>query len=345
MPLVLAAVSPRAGTAVRLVCGILAAWIALASTPANAAVPASLRVAYPAPTASFLPLWAAHDAGFFKKNNLSVELIQVGSSTRGMAALLANQIDVLAGGGTGGVVAQLQGYSDVAIFGTNVHTWVFSIYAVSSIKDVAQLRGKKMAVTRFGGTMDFAARHFLKGQGLEPPKDIVLIQIGSSADIVPAMANGLVESGVMSVPYMFVARRLGLRELADLSQTGVRYAQAALVAKRSFLKDKRDIVEQFIRSMVEATHYLKTRPAEGMRILGRYTRTDDAEILKQAYDYHVHKLLSPVPDIRPDDIKLLLEEAALTNAKAKGANPQDFIDEAPVREVMRSGFVDQLYRK
>ena len=110
-------------------------------------------------------------------------------------------------------------------------------------------------------------------------------------------------------------------------------------------EDKRDVVGQFIRAIIEATYYLKTRPAEGMRILGRYTRTDDADILKQAYDYHVHKLLSPVPEIRPDDIKLLLEEAALTNAKAKGANPQDFIDEGPVREVVRSGLVDQLYRK
>jgi NitT/TauT family transport system substrate-binding protein len=324
---------------------IVIALISFGALRIAGAAPASLRVAYPAPTSSFLPLWAAHDAGFFKKNHLSVELIQVGSSTRGMAALLANQIDVLAGGGTGGVVAQLQGYSDVAIFGTNVHTWVFSIYAISSIKDVAQLRGKKMAVTRFGGTMDFAARHFLKGQGLEPGKDIVLIQIGSAADLVPALANGVVESGVMSVPYLFIARRLGLRELADLSQTGVRYAQAALVAKRSFLKDKREIVGQFIRAIIEAIQYLKTRPAEGMRILGRYTRTDDADILKQAYDYHVHKLLSPVPEIRPDDIKLLLEEAALTHAKAKGANPQDFIDEGPVRDVMRSGLVDQLYRK
>ncbi len=260
--------------------------------------------------------------------------------------MLANQIDVLAGGGTGSVVAQLQGYSDVAIFGTNVHTWVFSIYAVPSIKDIAQLRGKKMAVTRFGGTMDFATRHFLKGRGLEPGKDVVLIQIGSSADIVPAMANGVVESGVMSVPYLFIARRLGLRELADLSQTGIRYAQAALVAKRSFLKDKGDIVGQFIQGDGRGDPLSqRLARAEGMRILGRYTRTDDTEILKQAYDYHVHKLLSPAPDIRPEDVKLLLEEAALTNPKAKGANPQDFIDESPVREVVRSGFIDQAVPK
>ena len=269
----------------------------------------------------------------------------MGSSTRGMAALLAGQIDILAGGGTGGIIAQLQGYTDLAIFGSNVHTWVFSIYAVSSIKQISQLRGKKLAVTRFGGTMDFAARHFLKGQGLEPGKDVVLIQIGNSADIVPALANGVVEAGVMSVPYLFVARRIGLRELVDLSQSGIRYAQAAIVAKRSFLKDNREAVGGFIRALIEATHYLKTRPTEGRRILGKYTRTDDDDILRQAYDYHVNRLLSRVPDIRPDDVKLLLEEAAQNNPKAKGANPQDFIDDGPVKEVVRSGFVDQLYRK
>jgi ABC-type nitrate/sulfonate/bicarbonate transport system substrate-binding protein len=176
-------------------------------------------------------------------------------------------------------------------------------------------------------------------------KDIVLVQIGTSPDILTALSTGLIDSGVMSVPYLFLARRMGLRELADLSQNGIRYAQAALVAKRSFLRDRPDMVSRFLKAIIEATHFLKTRPADGMRVLGRYTRTDDAEILKQAYDYHVHKLLSQVPDIRPDDIKLLLEEAALTNAKAKGANPQDFIDEGPIREIVRSGFVEQLYRK
>jgi ABC-type nitrate/sulfonate/bicarbonate transport system substrate-binding protein len=315
----------------------------LRSAPANAAAPASLRIAYPAPTASFLPLWAAHDAGFFKKHDLAVELIQVGSSTRGMAALLAGQVEILAGGGTGGIIAQLQGYTDLAIFGTNVHTWVFTVYSIPAIKEIAQLRGKKMGVTRFGGTLDFAARYFLKSQGLEVNKDVMLIQVGTSADILTALANGVVESGMMSVPYLFIARRLGLRELIDLSESGVRYAQAALVARKSFLRDKREVVARFIKSQIEATHFLKTRPAEGMKILGRYTRTDDQEILRQAYHYHVDRLLSRAPDIRPDDIKLLLEEAALTNPKARGANPQDFIDEGPVREVVRSGFVEQIY--
>src|SRR5688572_27323990 len=94
----------------RVIVAIIFTWIGITAGGASgAAAPSSLRIAYPAPTASFLPLWTAQDAGFFKKHDLAVEVIQVGSSTRGMAALLAGQIDILAGGGTGGLVAQLQG--------------------------------------------------------------------------------------------------------------------------------------------------------------------------------------------------------------------------------------------
>ena len=130
-----------------------------------------------------------------------------------------------------------------------------------------------MAVTRFGGTMEFAARHFLETHGLEPGKDIVLIQIGSSADVVPAMTNGLVQSEVMSVPYLFIARRLGVRELADPSQTGVRYAQAALVAKRSFLRDKREIVDSLSDRRSRRSIILRRNPLWHAGLGSIYART------------------------------------------------------------------------
>src|SRR5881628_1886143 len=82
-----------------------------------------LRVAYPAPAGAFLPLWAAQDAGIFKKHGLMVELIAVGSSTRGVASIVSGDIDVLAGGGSSGITAQLQGYSDMALFGNLIQTF------------------------------------------------------------------------------------------------------------------------------------------------------------------------------------------------------------------------------
>ena len=317
--------------------------ILLMSRVAGAAAERPLRVAYPAPAGAFLPLWAAQDAGFFKKQGLSVELIAVGSSTRGVAAMVSGQLDILAGGGSSGITSQLQGYTDMALFANVIQTFLFSVMTQPSITDVSQLRGKRMGVTRFGGTLDFAARYYLKRFGIEPGKDISFLQIGAMPDIALAVSSGAIEAGVIGVPQNFVARKLGLRELADLSDSGARYALAAFVAKRSFLSDNHDLTVRFMKTLVEAIHFLKMRPKEGMEILKRYTRVDALDILKPAYDIHI-KLFPRVPEIFPEDLKLVLEEVAMTTPKAKGANPTSFIDGRAAKEVLNSGFAEQLYR-
>lgn len=302
-----------------------------------------LRVAYPAPAGAFLPLWVAQDAGIFKKHGLPVELVAVGSSTRGIASMVSGDIDVLAGGGSSGITAQLQGYTDMALFGNVIQTFLFSVMVQPSIANVNQLRGKKMGVTRFGGTLDFAARYYLKRNGLDPAKDVSFVQIGAMPDITLAVVTGAIESGVIGIPQNLQAKKLGLRELADLSESGARYALAAFLAKRSFLSEKHETMVRFMKTLVEAIHYLKTRPKEGMEIFKRYTRVDAPDVLKPAYDLHI-KLFPRVPEIFPDDLKLVLEEVALTNPKAAAANPASFIDDRAAKEVVKSGFADQLYR-
>jgi NitT/TauT family transport system substrate-binding protein len=302
-----------------------------------------LRIAYPAPAGAFLPLWAAQDAGIFKKHGLSVELIAVGSSTRGIAAMVSGDLDILAGGGSSGVTSQLQGYTDMALFGNVIQRFLFSVVVQPSITDASQLRGKRMGVTRFGGTLDFVARQYVKRQGMEPGKDITFVQIGAMPDIVVSVLTGAIESGVIGIPQNFLAKKQGLRELADLSESGSRYALAAFVAKRTFLAENHDRVVRFIKAEVEAIHYLKTRPKEGMEILKSYTRIDAPDILKPAYDLHI-KLFPRVPEIFPEDLKLVLEEVAMTVPKARGANPASFIDSRAVKDVIASGFVEQLYR-
>ena len=303
----------------------------------------AMRVGYPAPAGAFLPLWMANDGGLFKKHGANVELGPSGSSSRAIASMLAGHLDILAGGGTGGVITQLKGYKDMAFFGNVVNTFIFSVYTQPSITDVSQLRGKKMGVTQFGGTLDFAARHYLKTSGLEPGKDVAFIQIGSMPDIVVALSTGAIDAGTIGVPQNLVAKKQGLRELADLSQMGARYALSALVAKRSFLDKNRAQVLGFMKALTEAIHYLRNHPKEGMEIMRKYTKIDDPEILKPAYDLHI-KLFPRAPELAPEDLKLVLEEVAVTHPEAKGANPADFIDDRIVKEVIKSGFVDQLYR-
>jgi NitT/TauT family transport system substrate-binding protein len=329
-------------TWIRVNVSLVAIFILLGARGLNGAE-RPLRVAYPAPAGAFLPLWTAQDAGIFKKHGLPVELVAVGSSTRGIASMVSGDIDVLAGGGSSGITAQLQGYTDMALFGNIIQTFLFSVMVQPSITNVNQLRGKKMGVTRFGGTLDFAARYYLKRNGLDPAKDVSFVQIGAMPDIALAVVTGAIESGVIGIPQNLQAKKLGLRELADLSESGARYALAAFLAKRSFLSEKHETMVRFMKTLVEAIHYLKTRPKEGMEIFKRYTRVDAPDVLKPAYDLHI-KLFPRVPEIFPDDLKLVLEEVALTNPKAAAANPASFIDDRAAKEVVKSGFAEQLYK-
>ena len=209
--------------------------------------------------------------------------------------------------------------------------------------EVTQLRGKRMGVTRFGGTLDFVARQYIKRNGMEPGKDVTFVQVGAMPDIVVAVSTGALESGVIGVPQNFLAKKQGLRELADLSESGARYALAAFLAKRSFLTENHERLLGFMKTLVESIHYLKTHPKEAMEILRRYTRIDAPEILKLSYDLHI-RLFPKVPEIFPEDLKLVLEEVALTNPKARTVNPGSLIDGRVAKEVLSSGFADQLYR-
>lgn len=320
-------------------------WMVFAAVQTDAAAaPISLRVSYPAPTASQLPLWVAKDFKFFDKQGAAVELVYVGSSAIAIAALFSGNLDVVAGGGVGGIASYLQGYRDLALFASLNNRLNFFVYAHPSITDAAGLRGKRFGVSRFGGVGDFAARYYLKRSGLDPRKDVAMFQVGSQQELTPALARGAIDAGTVAVPQNFTAKKLGYRELADLTQSGARYASNAFLAKKQFLLDNKTRMEAFLRALVESIHFVKTRRAAALSVLARYTRTNDAEALGLIYDEYVQKVWPQIPEIHPEDLKSVLEQMAETNPKAQEINPADLVYEALVDNVVRSGLVKELYR-
>lgn len=304
-----------------------------------------LRASYPAPTTVYLPLWIAKEAGFFARNGVDVELVHVGSSPIAMAAFLAGEIDVLGGGGSSGPNAYLRGQRDLAFFTSMNNKFVFSIYGPPAMGNLAAARGKRIGVTRFGGTMDFATRHFLKLNGLDPARDVAMVQVGRVQDILTALSAGSVDVGTMAFPYDIKAREAGYRELADLAQSGVRYASSSFLGKRQFLTQQKPRVEAFVRGLIEAIHFIRTRRDEGIKILARYTRLSDMKVLEQTYDFHSRVIWPRVPEIQPEDLKLVLEELADANPKAREIDPVELIYGAVVKDVVASGFVEKVYAK
>lgn len=332
------------GRKTRLFVSVCLMWL-LAQPGAALAQRKSLRVSYPAPVTVYLPLWVASDAGIFRKHGLDVELVHVGSSPISMAAFLAGEIDVLGGGGSAGPNAYLRGQRDLVFFAAMNNKFVFSIYAHPSISGLTAVRGKRVGVTRFGGTMDFATRYFLRTKGIDPAREVTMVQVGRAQDILSGLMGGSVDVGTMAFPYDINAKENGFRELADLTQSGARYASSSVLARRQFLIQNKSSMEGFFRSLIEAIYFLRTRRDEGLKILARYTRLSDMKVLGQTYDFHTRVIWPRVPEIQPEDLKLVLEELAETNPKARDIDPSELIYGSIAKDVIASGFVEKLYGK
>jgi len=320
-------------------------FILLALPTATLAQRKTLRVSYPAPATVYLPLWVASDAGLFKKNGVEVELVHVGSSPIAMAAYLAGEIDILGGGGSAGPNAYLRGQRDLVFFGSMNSKFVFSVYAHPSIANMAGVRGKRVGVTRFGGTMDFATRHFFRQNGFDPGREVTMVQVGRVPDILSGLIAGSLDVGTMAFPYDIKAKEGGYRELADLSQSGARYASSSFLARRQFLVQNKARAEGFVRAIIEALQFIRIRRDDGIKILARYTRMSDMKVLAQTYDYHSRVIWPRVPEILPEDLKLVLEELAEANPKAREIDPAELIYGSIVKDVVASGFVEKLYAR
>ena len=327
----------------RLTTNVFAYALILVGACAAAFAEETIRVAYPSAAVNFVPLWAGKEAGFFKKADLPIELISIRSSPVAMAALISGEIDVVVGGANPGISMQLQGYKDITLFGGLINTFLFSICSLPAIEDVSGLRGKRLGVTRFGGSNDFAGRYYLRHRGMDPNKDVTLIQVGSQEDLLRALLSKNLDAAVLGYPAVFIAKKSGFREIADLTRSGFRYQLNAFVTKKSFLAERQPSMVRFFKALAQSIHFLRTRPKEGMEIMRRYARIDDAEILAASYDLNM-KLFPREPQLQPEDLKLVLEEIALTNPKAKSVEPATFIDDRVLRELARSGFAEQLYR-
>jgi hypothetical protein len=100
-----------------------------------------------------------------------------------------------------------------------------------------------------------------------------------------------------------------------------------------------------VRALIESIHFIRTRRDEGIKILARYTRLSDIKVLEQTYDFHSRVIWPRVPELQPEDLKLVLEELAATNPKAREIDAVELIYSGAVKQVVASGFVERLYAR
>ena len=303
---------------------------------------APIRVAYSAISGAMAPLWTTQEGGYFRREGLDVELPYIGGGTLLIQSMLGGDVQFAYGPSVPVVNAALKG-SDLVFIANTGDTLIFSVMTKPEIKEPMDLKGKKIGVTRIGGSADLALEYALKRWGLQRGRDVVVLQTGGLPESLAALRAGVVHGAVLSPPNNLLAKKAGLHEMVDIGQLGILFPNTALSVTRSYLKYSRDTVIRLLRAMGEGQHRLRSDKEFSMKVLSKYTKATDPEILSELYQiYGVRYTGQQIPYVRLEGVDEILK--GIDSKEARQAKPSDFIDNTLLKEVEQTGFFQKLYR-
>jgi len=298
-----------------------------------------IRVGGGSASATQMTLWLAKEGNYYEKHGLNVEVISIPGSSLAIQAMLSGELPIIQAGGAGPIQAALSG-TDTVVVATIAKRFTWWIFSQPNITRMEDLKGKVFGTTRFGTQSDLASRLALRKYGIDPERDITMVQTGGPAETVSAMMAGKVHAAAISPPATLQAKRVKLRELLDLSRLDIDYHVNGVVTTRRFIKSNEDTVRRFLRAYTEGAVRGQRDKAFAMKTMGKYFRTHDREVLEETYELIIKDGLTVPP--YPAGIAGLLQELEKQNPKAKTAKPEQFVDAHFVREMEQSGFVKAL---
>jgi NitT/TauT family transport system substrate-binding protein len=308
---------------------------------ARAAEADRLTVCYSSIAATSITTWVPYEAGIYKKYGLDVRIVYV-AGAQAITTLVSGDAQIVQGSGAAAVLSRLSG-SDATVIGTTINVIPMSLVTTPDIASAQDLKGKTFGVSRFGSLTDLGLRKAVAELGLDPNKDIKMIQAGGVPEILLFMQQGVIKGGLISSPTLEKAKELGYKEFMNLSEVKFRYPGTALVTTDSFIRSRPQTVNRFLKATFDGIKYAKANPDFTVRILGKYTRNSDTKLLMSAFKSYVLGYIRNVPTVTLPEMEAVVEDIARRNPKAKGADARQFYDPAPLERLAKEGFIKELY--
>jgi ABC-type nitrate/sulfonate/bicarbonate transport system substrate-binding protein len=302
-----------------------------------------VRMAYVSPSVSLSLPWIAKESGILAKYDLVAEVLLITGSPRLVQSLIAGDVDVAFAGITAITRARVRG-AEVAILGAsaNVSSQKLMIGRNAKIRRLEDLKGVILGVSQYGSEADTFARNALALAGLKPDKDVTILQFGGHPQVAAAMVTGKLDAGVLAGLAALTAEKSGAKLLTSAAELKILSPSGTFAATRGFIQRRRNIVDRLMRSFVEAIHYLKTNRNGSIALLQKYFGGLSPEEAGYLYQEQID-LMEALPAPNDKALKAVLDRE--TDPKAKSFSTGDFVDASFFREIERSGFIEQLYRK
>jgi ABC-type nitrate/sulfonate/bicarbonate transport system substrate-binding protein len=283
--------------------------------------------------------WIAKDAKIYEKYGLDTELVLLRGSGQSAQAIIGNSILAAPCTLTTVMGADLSG-ADLVTVAHTVPGVQSKLLVKPEIKRPQDLKGKKLAVSGFGSLGDFLERYILKKHGLEPGRDVIMLSIGNQPERIQALETGAVDAADLSFPVDVQATRKGFKVLWDAKKE-VSYPSMSVVLRRKSIVDDRDTVMRMVKAHVEAIHFLKANKEASTKILGKYLKTNDRELLDGAYEIYRDDFIS-VPYPITQGLQPTYEYVALQRPDVWNHKAEEFMDLSFIAELDKSGFIARL---
>jgi NitT/TauT family transport system substrate-binding protein len=300
--------------------------------PAASANTAKLTVSYSNLIADNLPEWTAKEAGIFEKHGLDVDLQNI-ASAQGVAAVLSGQVQVAQLGGSE-VVSAAAGGADLAILGNLAPVYPFVFMAPGDVKDVQDLKGKKIGVSAIGSSSDIATRVMLRKVGLDSESDVTIVPVGSLENRIAALTNGAIQGGVAQPPDQLSLEDRGFHVVYDLAQQKLPAANTAVAVQRTWLNANRDVAQRYVDALVEAIARNRSDKEFATQVIRKYLKIDDERAAETTYDFFVGQVTPQYPMSRPEQFEDALAQLSASNEKVRGFDVGHLFDTSLVQSTM-----------
>ena len=287
-------------------------------------------------------IYVTKEAKLFEKYGLYADPVAMRGSGESSKAMIGGSIQVAPIATPTVINAGLSG-SDLVILAHTLPGVVHAMIVKPEIKRVEDLKGKKVGVTTFGSLTDFLIRHILRKKGLNPDRDVALIQIGGDPERIAALKQGTIDAASLSFPGYGIAMKMGFPMLWD-SAKEIDYPWIEITTRRAIIQKDRDMIMNYMKAHLEGTALFKKDREFGKKVIKKTLRMDNDELVNESYDLFAKAFL-PAPYPNTAGMKTSFEYVAATRPEVWNHKPEEFADRSFVEELDKTGFIKKLYEK
>jgi len=216
-----------------------------------------------------------------------------------------------------------------------VNVPAFYVMSQPEVQSLKEIRGKAVGVTRLGSATDFTIRYVLRGAGIDPEREVTILQLGGMPELAAALSKRLIAAAALSPPTNLRAKRAGAKVLIDMAKAGVPFPHMVFFTRRSYLQSHREILLNFLKGYSDGLRRMVSEKAFTKQVIQKYIREKDDEVLEATYQFAVDYIVQ-LPYSTREGIAEVLKQSV--HPKARTAVPEDFVDLSLVQALEKDGF-------